>query len=71
MTLDQFIRAKPDQLRLGQWFVNCYFKEATDYSCILYNINSDFLAAWEINLLLGNWQWDNLPDVDTQGRKIV
>lgn len=61
MTLDEFIYRKPKELRLGQWFVNCYWKGADSYSQRLYQLDG-VLAKWEIQLLMNEWQWDTLPE---------
>lgn len=63
ITLDEFIARKPKEIRLGQWFVNCYWKGSDSYSQRLYQLDG-VLAKWEIQLLMNEWQWETLPEID-------
>jgi hypothetical protein len=69
MTLDQFIAKKPSELRLGQWFVNCYWRGTDIDSQRLYQLDS-MRAVMYITGLMMHWQWDSLPDVDKKGNTI-
>lgn len=62
MTLQEFIAAKPKELRLGQWFVNTYWKGSDSYSKKLYQLDG-VLARWEIQMLMNEWQWESLSDI--------
>lgn len=64
MTLNEIIAAKPRELRLGQYFVNLYWKGSDQQSRKLFYLMSDTLALWEIRMLLRGWQWDenNMPE---------
>ncbi len=65
MTLDHFISLKPKELRLGQWFVNCYCKPVgqnwEDSINKLWNLDGEKAIAC-IKNRMWLWQWDDLPD---------
>lgn len=63
MTLNEFIAAKPKELRLGQWFVNCYWRGSDPMSRRLYQQHGD-QARRSIEYIMEQWQWDSLPDID-------
>ena len=69
MTLNEFINKKPECLRLGQWFVNCYWKGSDEISQKLY-VMDGLRARQNIHYLMNLWQWDSLPDTNTKGGKI-
>lgn len=68
MYLDDFIAAKPPELRLGQWFYNSYLRNKEHqrrfqepewlYDCT----NSERVRIYIINLM-EYFQWDELPDL--------
>ena len=63
ITLDQFISIKPKELRLGQWFVNCYCKPVGHWSAAedtLFYVD-DEKAKELILMCMDFWQWDMLP----------
>ena len=62
MTLNEFIAAKPKELRLGQWFVNCYWKGSDKTSQTLYQLDG-YAAMLYIRGLMEVWQWETLPDI--------
>ena len=63
MTLDQFIAAKPKNIRLGQHFVNTYWrKHNNNDSNGLFYMSNDALAKLTIIGLMQDWQWTTLPD---------
>lgn len=61
VTLDQFITAKPKELRLGQWFVNCYWKGSDESSQALYQLDGS-TAKRTIMALMRKWHWETLPE---------
>lgn len=62
MTLYEFIDAKPKALRLGQWFVNCYFKRADKESLAFYQKDGTDAMRWIYNFIERNqWDEDNMP----------
>ena len=67
MTLDDFIASKPEHLRLGQYFVNCYCKAVNLHwekdIDKLYNLDGDKAHSFILWLMLA-WQWDELPDIE-------
>lgn len=65
MTLEQFIAAKPKELRLGQWFVNCYWKGSDENSQFLYQLDGAF-AKRAIQSFMKEYQWESLPDIATK-----
>jgi hypothetical protein len=62
MTLQEFIAAKPKELRLGQWFVNTYWKGSDTRSQQLYQLDG-YAAMLYIKGLMEVWQWEALPDI--------
>lgn len=66
MTLDQFIAAKPTELRLGQWFVITYCKavKARWEESIenMWNLDGNE-AKNAIMYCMDKWQWDELLEV--------
>ena len=62
ITLDAFIAAKPKELRLGQWFVNCYWKGADKTSQMLYQLDG-YAAKLFIRNLMDSWNWETLPEI--------
>lgn len=68
MTLSEFIALKPPELRLGQWFVNCYCNPTNPQGwwegAIDELYNSDTAKSKRlITQLMNMWQWDTLPDI--------
>lgn len=62
ISLQEFIAAKPKELRLGQWFVNCYFVGADVVSARLFYAD-DKTAEVLIRQKMEMWQWDSLPPI--------
>lgn len=68
ISLEQFIAAKPRELRLGQWFVTCYWKprfgqkHRTPLETQLWNADGA-VAKRVITQLMGAWQWTTLPEI--------
>ncbi len=68
MTLSDFILAKPSELRLGQWFYNCYGRWSSFPKIIalhwneLYNIRDDVKATHMIEDIMRDYQWKELPE---------
>lgn len=62
MTLAEFIKCKPEYLRLGQWFVNCYWKGSDKESQFLYQLDGRSAATY-ITDLMESWQWNELPNI--------
>jgi hypothetical protein len=63
MTLTEFIARKPKELRLGQWFVNCYWKGFDVRSQQLYQLDG-YAAMLYIKSLMEAWQWETLPEIE-------
>lgn len=71
MTLEDFIAFKPEELRLGQWFVVRYCKPYHNKESwhwpndidSLWNLDGN-AAAVRIRSLMAWWQWDELPDIE-------
>jgi hypothetical protein len=63
MTLDQFIARKPKELRLGQFFVNSYWKGSDKTSQELYHLDG-YGAELYIVILMEKWQWESLPELE-------
>lgn len=70
MTLSEFINRKPPELRLGQWFYNCYLgklrpvdrmQESTQE---LYHTRCEHKAFELIHQIMEDYQWKDLPDYD-------
>lgn len=69
MTLTEFIDKKPPNLRLGQWFVNCYCKATQVGNSYyweeiidkLWSLDGEKAKIW-IDACMINWQWDDLPE---------
>jgi hypothetical protein len=62
MTLQQFITSKPSCLRLGQHFVNQYWKTSDSMSQYLYQLDGKAAENY-IRTLLDVWQWNELPEL--------
>lgn len=62
ITLEQFIASKPRELRLGQYFVNEYWKGSDAYSQQLYQLDGAS-AKRNIEALMKFWHWDTLPEL--------
>ena len=62
ITLEQFINEKPRELRLGQWFVICYWKGSDELSQELFQADGA-KAKRIITQLMGTWQWTTLPEI--------
>lgn len=62
ITLEQFIASKPKELRLGQYFVNEYWKGSDIYSQQLYQLDGAS-AKRAIVYLMEVWQWETLPEL--------
>ncbi len=68
MYLDDFIAAKPPELRLGQWFYNSYLVNR-DYQRRfqepewLHECRDDSRTLSYILNLMEYFQWDDLPDL--------
>lgn len=69
MTLNEFIKKKPKELRLGQWFVNCYWVESDMQSQKLYQQDGDEAKREIANYMLA-WDWPDLPLIDVHGNII-
>lgn len=65
VTLDEFIAAKPRELRLGQWFVNCYWRVSDNHSQWLYQLDGA-KAKGAIVALMGEYQWETLPEIPVE-----
>ncbi len=68
MTLGEFIESCPEGIRLGQWFIVCYWKgEATDQSRELFQLDGE-AAKWYIFGVITRWQWDifNMPEFNKE-----
>ena len=63
LTLAEFVAAKPNELRLGQWFVNCYWKGTDKTSATLYQLDG-YAAMLYIKGLMEVWQWETLPEIE-------
>ncbi len=61
ITLDQFITMKPKELRLGQWFINCYWKGSDQQSQELYQLDGA-KAKRMIEGFMCWWHWNTLPE---------
>ena len=81
MYLDDFIAAKPSELRLGQWFYNSYLRNKDYqrrfqepewlYECL----DGERVISYILNLM-EYFQWDELPDLgeevqDCYGKPIL
>lgn len=70
MTLDEFIATKPPELRLGQWFYNCYLHKLQPEDQLhhntqfLYNTTNDIRAEMYIEGLMMCYQWEELPEYE-------
>jgi hypothetical protein len=70
MRLEQFIQNKPDTLRLGQWFYNCYFyklgwnTELHHETQELYNTRCMNKAIELIKQIMADYQWAELPEIE-------
>jgi hypothetical protein len=62
LTLAEFIAAKPKELRLGQWFVNCYWKGSDYKSQQLFQLDG-YAAKLYIISLMDSWNWETLPEL--------
>lgn len=66
MTLDEFIAAKPTELRLGQFFVITYCKAVKVHWEAgidnMWNLD-DNEAKNAIMYCMDKWQWDSLPEL--------
>jgi hypothetical protein len=68
MYLDDFIAAKPPELRLGQWFYNSYlvnknYQRRFQEPEWLYNSHDDQRVVSYILNLMEYWQTDELPEL--------
>jgi len=70
ITLEQFIALKPHNLRLGQWFVNCYLKPIKTGNNYHWEALADELhnsdgakAKRLITQAMNQWQWSTLPEI--------
>lgn len=61
MKLEHFIASKPKELRLGQYFVNEFWKGSDAESQRLYQLDG-YHAKATIMSLMAAWQWDELPE---------
>ncbi len=73
MKIDQFIRAKPTELRLGQWFYNCYFHRLGWNTKLhhetqeLYSTRCANKAVELIKQIMADYQWEELPELTRKG----
>lgn len=74
ISIAEFQRTKPAELRLGQHFFNCYFSKLGWNTRLhrdtqeLYNTNSHSRALTLIVQIMDDYQWDDLPAlVRTEG----
>lgn len=69
MTIDEFVKTKPNELRLGQWFFNQYlFRLKPDdrqhhEKQWLYNVTNDVRAEMYIRGMMLAYNWKELPNV--------
>lgn len=61
ISLSQFVAAKPKELRLGQWFVNCYVYNTSLWSQWMYQLDGA-KAKQAIESAMMAYQWDTLPE---------
>lgn len=67
MTLSDFIKTKPPELRLGQYFYNIYLyklkpEDNTHKNMdLLYNTTSMQMAEMIIKEIMEAYQWEELP----------
>lgn len=70
MKLEQFIKTKPDGVRLGQHFYNCYFSRLGWDTNLhhntqrLYNTTKDIEAVYIIGAIMHDYRWPELPDLE-------
>lgn len=63
MTINDFIDSCPTNIRLGQWFIICYWRgDATDQSRELFQLDGEAAICY-IHNIITMWQWDvfNMP----------
>lgn len=72
MNISQFVRTKPDALRLGQHFYNCYLYHLKWHDRMhtdaqeLYNTRNTPRALELIEGIMRDYQWSELPDLVQQ-----
>ncbi len=64
MTLEEFIRTKPPELRLGQWFSICYIRNDDNHPAVkrMFYESSHYKCIDLIKQLMEDWQWNTLPE---------
>jgi hypothetical protein len=60
ISLDQFIATCPKEVRVGQHFVNEYYKSTDETSQKLYQLDGKEAKEF-IRKLMNDWQWIRLP----------
>lgn len=77
MKLETFIKTKPDGIRLGQYFFNCFFHALGCETNLhrdtqkLYNTTNDNLATVIIKQIMLDYQWEELPDLIKNDQGVV
>ena len=70
MKLEDFIKSKPPELRLGQWFFNQYLGRLKYHDRLhhntqkLYNNTDDEKSIKFIKGLMEDYQWTELPEME-------